>query len=161
MANPVIFGIITALHDLFTAIWIGGLIFMGVILIPSILKLKGKTPEGQKIIDMIGKRLRYFVYVSIIGLIVTGILLSKQASLYSSPFSFANKYSIFVTVKHILIIPMVIIALVKSLFLDRKKEPEPTTRKIRMVLIYVNLLLGIVVLILSGLSAAYANIPVT
>lgn len=160
MANPAIFGLITALHDLFTAIWIGGLIFMALILIPSILKLKGRNPESEQLILSIGKRLRYFVYVSIVGLIATGILLSRQAPLYTSPFSFTNQYSIFVSVKHIIIIPMIIIALVKSLYLDRIKEPSEVLKKVRMALIFVNLLLGIVVLILSGMSAAFANAPI-
>lgn len=159
MANPAIFGIITALHDLFTAIWIGGLVLMGLIILPSVMKLKGRTPEGEQIILAIGKRLRYFVYVSIVGLIVTGVLMSKQAPLYTSPFSFANRYSMLVSIKHIIIIPMVLIALVKSVWLDQVTNPSPAVKKARIMLIYVNLLLGVAVIVLSGMSAAFATAP--
>lgn len=159
MANPIIFGIIRFLHDTFTAAWIGGLILMVIIILPTLKRFFNSMEEREKFLKMLQKRLNILVYISIIGLTVTGILLSKQAPNYQTAFSFANTYSILVSVKHILIILMVLITLTKSLILDRLKTQNPTIMRIRLIFIIINLVLGIAVLFLSGYSSAIGSLP--
>jgi len=162
MTSPVIFGMINFLHDLFTALWIGGLAFMVIILMPVVKKYFQEKGEADRFMTKAQKRLKIVVYISIIGLIVTGILLSKQALTkhFDGPFSFTNDYSTVLSIKHILTILMVAIAIIKSLILDRIKKQSKALKKARMILIPINLVLGIAVLVLSGISAALGSLPV-
>ncbi len=162
MASPIIFGLINFLHDLFTSLWIGGLAFMVLILMPVVRKYFEDKKEGEAFQEKAQKRLKIIVYISMVGLIVTGILMSNQALTkhYDGPFSFSNNYSIVVGIKHILVILMVIITITKSQILDRLKSTSKALKKTRMILIPINLFLGIAVLVLSGISAAFAAMPV-
>ena len=159
MANPIIPGIIRFLHDGFTAAWIGGLILMVMIILPTLKRFFDSMEQREKFLKLLQKRLNILVYISIIGLTVTGILLSRQSPNYQSAFSFANTYSVLVSVKHILIIFMVLITLTKSLILDRLKTQTPTIMRFRLIMIIFNLLLGIAVLFLSGYSSAIGSVP--
>lgn len=158
MAFPIVPGMINFLHDLFTSLWIGGLAFMVLILMPVVRKYFEDKKEGEAFQEKAQNRLKIVVYISMVGLIVTGILMSVFAnnSGYGHPFSFVNTYSTIVTIKHILVILMVIITITKSQILDRLKSPSMALKKARMILIPINLFLGIAVLVLSGFSAAIA-----
>ncbi len=47
-AQTIIFALVTFLHDLFTAVWIGGLITLGLTVMPSVKKVLGKGPQTKK-----------------------------------------------------------------------------------------------------------------
>ena len=73
--QQLIMGIIRFLHDLFTVVWVGGLTFMVLTMIPSVKKTFGKNPQAQQLINSITKKHRIFVYISIVGLfLLTGLL---------------------------------------------------------------------------------------
>lgn len=156
VAPYIIPGIISALHDLFTSLWIGGLAFMIVILIPTVMKFFEDKEKGEEFISKIQIRIKIVAVISIIGLIVTGILMSRQAILHGAlvgPFTFGvNAYSTLMGVKHILMILMVVVAITKGAILDNLKKQTPALKKIRVILIGINLLLGIAVLVLSGMT---------
>jgi len=78
MPKPIIFALIVFLHDLFTAIWIGGLITLALTVLPSARQVLGKGPQMKKLLAVIQKRLSLLVYISIVGLIVTGILQASR-----------------------------------------------------------------------------------
>ncbi len=162
MASPIIFGLINFLHDLFTSLWIGGLAFMVLILVPVVQKYFEDKKEGLAFQKKAEKRLNIVVYISMVGLMVTGILMSTQALAkhYDGFFSFTNDYSIVLNIKHILVILMVVIALTRSQILDRLKSTSKALMKARMILIPINLFLGVAVLVLSGISASLAAMPI-
>ncbi|MGY5858806.1 MAG: hypothetical protein RTU63_05515 [Candidatus Thorarchaeota archaeon] len=155
MANLIILGLVKFLHDLFTATWIGGLFTLAIVVLPSIKKTQGMNPESKKLIMAIRKRLNGIVWISIIGLLVTGILLSNSSPLFGGLFSISNEYSILLTIKHIVIALMVIIVIVRGHVLSRlTNTPPQKIEKISKVLMMLNLIFGIVVLLLSGFTAA-------
>ena len=82
MQNLVIFGSIKFLHDIFTAIWIGGLIVMATCVLPSLRKVLGVNPQTKMVSDAIMSRLSKLVMVSMIGLLLTGVLLSNRSPLF-------------------------------------------------------------------------------
>ena len=86
---------------MFSEIWIGGLIALGLSIMPSIVKAMGRTPESKKLLDQIKKRLSILVYISVLMLLVTGLLLAKHSKVYQG-FSFSNEYTTLLAVKHIL-----------------------------------------------------------
>ena len=153
--NTIFIALITFLHDLFTAIWIGGLITLGLTVMPSAKKLFGKGPETKKLMDAIQKRHSVWVYVSIAGLILTGILQSRGNPAFLGPFSFGNAYSSVLAIKHIMVIAMVAIALYRSLILGRAGG-EPAKAKLKAALLLLNIILGVAILLASGFNAALA-----
>jgi len=75
-------------------------------------------------------------------------------------FSFGNAYSTVLTLKHILVLVMIIVALFRSLVLDRwgglSNQPR---EKLKAGLLFFNIVLGIVVLLVSSFSAALSAGP--
>lgn len=84
----------------------------------QVLRVMG--PETKKLMDAIQKRLSMLVYVSIVGLLLTGLLQANRAAAFQGLFSFANPYSTFLTLKHILVLAMIAISLYRSLVLGRR-----------------------------------------
>lgn len=160
MPKQIVFAVVTFLHDLFTAVWIGGLITLGITILPSARKVLGKGPQMKQLMDAIQKRLSGLVYVSIVGLVVTGLLLSNRAPAFGGLFHLGNPYSAVLTIKHILMLGMVGITLYRSLILGRRSEPStPAQEKLSVALLLLNMVLGIGVLLLSGFSAALGSAP--
>jgi putative copper export protein len=155
MQNLVVIGTVKFLHDLFTAVWIGGMIIMALVILPVVKKKIGPGPEGKHLIELMKPRLSKLTYVSIIGLFVTGILLSNSSPLFDGFLSISNQYSVILSIKHILIASMVLIALFRSQGIPRMKTIQgPKEQKLSGGLLMFNVILGVCVLLLSGLLAA-------
>ena len=160
MPKLIVFAIVVFLHDLFTAIWIGGLITLALTVLPSARQVLGKGPQVKKLLNAIQKRLSVLVYVSIIGLILTGMLLANRNPAFEGLFRFGSAYSTALSLKHIAVVVMIGITLLRSLVLGRRQEPlTPSQEKLNMGLLLANAALGIVVLLLTGLSVAYGSLP--
>jgi putative copper export protein len=148
------------LHDLFTAVWIGGLITLGFTVLPSARHVLGMGPETKKLMNTIQKRLSPLIYVSIAGLIVTGMLLSRRSPDFQGLFGFGSAYATVLSLKHVLVALMIGIALYRSLVLGSRSAPfSPRQEKLKVGLLLVNVVLGIAVLLLSGFSVALGAVP--
>jgi len=159
-AKQIVFAVITFLHDLFTAVWIGGLITLGITVLPSAKKVLGMGPQTKKLMDAIQKRLSVLVYVSIVGLVLTGFLQANRSPAFQGLFSFGNSYSTVLTLKHILVLAMIAVALYRSLVLGRRSGPStPSQEKLSAGLLFLNIVLGVAVLLLSGFSVALGSAP--
>ena len=101
--KTIISALVTFLHDLFTAVWIGGLITLGLTVLPSVKKSLEKGPQTKKVMDTIQKRHRVWVYVSMIGLVLTGLLQANRFPAFDGLFSFGNTNSTVLAIKHILV----------------------------------------------------------
>ena len=157
--ETIVFALVTFLHDLFTVIWIGGLITLGLTVMPSAKKILGKGPQTKKLMEAIQKRHSVWVYVSMVGLLLTGVLQANRAPAFQGLFSFGNAYSSVLTIKHILGLVMIVITLYRSLALG--SVSTPAQEKLKILLFKMNIILGISILILSGFTAAISSgIPV-
>ncbi len=149
------FALITFLHDLFTAVWIGGLVVIGITVLPAAQALFGRGPETRKLMASIQHRQSTLVYVSIAGLLLTGLLQARQNPAFEGLFSFANPYSTAMGVKHLLVIAMIAVALYRSLVPGRRQgPPTPAQERLNARLLLVNIGLGVAVLLASGFVAA-------
>jgi len=156
MPNQIVFAIVVFLHDLFTAVWIGGLITLGLTVLPSARQVLGKGPQMKKLLDAIQKRLSVLIYVSIVGLILTGILQANRNPAFEGLFGFGSAYATALSLKHIVVVLMIGVALFRSLVLGRRPAPlTPSQEKLNVGLLLLNMVLGIAVLLLTGLSVAY------
>ena len=153
--QTIVFGLVTFLHDLFTAVWIGGLITLGLSVMPAIKKILGKGPETKKLMDTIQKRNSVLVYTSMIGLVLTGLLQANRTSAFLGLFSLGNTYSAVLAVKHILVMAMIVIALYRSLALS--KVTTHAQEKLKAVLLILNIIFGVSILLLSGFATALSS----
>lgn len=153
-SKTIIFGLVTFLHDLFTAIWIGGLFTLALSVFPAVRNNFGKSPQTQQLSKSIQKRHSVWVYISLAGLIITGLLLSKQSPDFLGLFQFGDYYSMLLSSKHILAILMIAASLYRSLALGKKDQLTPRQQKTSFILLKSNLTAGLLVLLISGLLSA-------
>lgn len=155
MPKYLIFGVIKSLHDVFTAIWIGGMLTTLLALMPAFKSLTEEKASGKALLIRYQKKLRVFALIGIIGLWITGIFLGKQSQSYGGFMQFSTPYETLISIKHLLIFLMVIIAIYRGFGMGSKIENfSPKQMKVYGVLLMINSVLGVVVLFLSGISAA-------
>lgn len=152
--REIIFALVTFLHDLFTAIWIGGLLTLTLSVLPAAKSSLG--PQTKPLMRAVQDRMSRLVYISMAGLVVTGLLLAKRSEAFTSLFGTSDSYAVVLTLKHVLVIAMIVITLIRSQGLKRWKLAAPVADKLRVRLLFANLALGIGTLLLSGFSAALA-----
>jgi len=153
--KTIVFALITFLHDLFTAVWIGGLITLGLTVMPATKKVLGKGPQTKKLMDAIQKRHSVWIYISLTGLVITGLLQSNRSPEFLGLFSFGNAYSAILAAKHILVLAMIAIALYRSLAL--RNTSTAAQEKLKVTLLMLNIIFGITILLLSGFTAALSS----
>lgn len=155
MLSVPLVGTLNFLHNLFTAFWVGGLLTLTLSLVPAARSVYGKE-QTKKLVVAVQARLSKIVYMSIVGLALTGILLSKNSAGFVRLFMFGTAFQAVLSVKHILTLVMVALALGRSLVLPRLKLPEEKAGKLSMLFLMANMLVGVLMLALSGFAAALA-----
>jgi len=158
MPKQIVFSLVTFLHDLFTVVWIGGMITLGAVVLPASKKVLGRGKETQGLVATIQNRLAPLSYVSMIGLAITGILLSRASGIYGGAFSFANPFSAALSIKHVLSIAMVAIALVRRFAFSAARGPKGADHaRWNAGLLLTNIILGVAVLVLSAFTSVLAG----
>jgi len=153
--QQIILGLAIFLHDLFTVVWVGGLVVFALTLLPAARKVFGNGPQLRDLMNEILRRHRVWVYISMVGLFLTGIIQARREPAFHGLMRFDTPYSALTALKHVLTFAMIAIALFRSLrFAGKAESATPQQNKMSMQLIFVNAILGVLVLLLSGLLAA-------
>ena len=161
MASIIVPILITTLHNIFTALWIGGMLTLAFAVFPSIKKVFGKSKEMKQTIAAIKKRMSIFVYISMVGLIITGLFMARQSGQSTGFLSFGNTYSSILSTKHILYILMIILSIFRSLIIDKLENLTPPAKeKLNMIILITNMLVGVVILALSAWVSLIPAAPV-
>ena len=156
--QTLVFAFVTFLHDLFTVIWMGGLIVTVISYLPALKKALGPGPQVKKVMSAFQNRQSIWVYISMGGLILTGLLLSNRNPEFDSLFGFGNAYSVALSIKHILVILMIGITLYRSLVKSRPQAVMmPEKEQLSFKLLIINVVLAVGVLFSSGLVSAFAK----
>jgi putative copper export protein len=151
----IIFGLIKSLHDLLTAVWVGGIIVTAAAFLPAVKSTLGKGQKSPSLLMTYQNRLSILAIISMAGLWLSGLLLGRQSAAYSGLFSFGTPYDRLITLKHILTLAMVAVSLVRRFGPGRKILTFTKQQQQRYnLLLGINLVLGLGVIILSGLAAA-------
>lgn len=144
-------------HLLFAVIWIGGMIFMNLVLMPSLSSIDPN--ERGKLFAQIAKRFTIVAWGSTLLLLITGFFKTPSGML----FNFSTDYGMMITVKHILFLVMIIFGSIIT-FVEapkiKKYAPKPGEKpaqefvnaqgKIKL-LSASNMILGIIILILVSI----------
>ena len=144
--------IITWIHLVSAAIWVGGSLFLGVVLAPILKKMSMSLEERLQIMIKVGRRFNKIAVPSLIILIATGLYSSHQ--LLSNPnILLATSYGSYLVIKIILVIALIItfavhVRIIRKDVEDKimsKQMPEQQIQKLRKKII----ILGEIVVIIS------------
>lgn len=142
-------------HLFATVIWIGGIIFMLFIAMPSAKQILGS--DAAKLMGEISKRFTPIANYSIIFLLVTGIILTVLNKQLSEIERIRNNWTLFLIVKHVLVLGMVVVHFYRGLILAPKiagtesAEQKVSLQRLSLNLVKVNFLFGLLVLFFSGI----------
>lgn len=145
------------LHSIATVVWIGGITFILFVVIPSAKRVLGI--EAGNLMGDISKRFTPIANFSIILLIVTGAVLTAVNKQFLGMGDFGNTWSLVLIVKLVLVLGMVAVHFYRGWILAPKiARTEPATekaslQKLSLNLVKVNLSLGAVVLLFSGIMS--------
>jgi len=143
-------------------VWFGALTTNAFVLMPSAREAL-EPPVVGKLMGAVMKRFRVLVYINIVVLIVTGIFMSMRSGYYSGFMKFTNLWSTISSVKHILIIILVVLVIYAFEGLARKvsrlaaKGPSPEfarLQKKQIMFSYIGMVMAIIILILTGILTA-------
>lgn len=145
--------IIDFFHLLATVTWIGGAIYLNLVLMPSLNAIE--PPERGKLMGAASKRFTILAWSSIIVLLVTGYMKTPTGML----FNITETYGITLTVKHVLVLAMIVLASLVMLVAVPKmnalapkpgEKPSPEFLKVQKLLPRLSVtatILGIMVLL--------------
>lgn len=158
--KTVVFALVTFLHDVFTAVWMGGLFVTVLSVMPAVREALGPVPQVKKVMQAYQKRQSVWVYVSMAGLVITGLLMGNRSGQYLGLFGFGNVYTGVLSVKHILVLALIASTLYRTLVLGRAAGPLPPAReRLNRQLLLLNVALALGVLFASALVAALGGTP--
>ncbi len=99
--------IITWIHLVSAAVWVGGSLFLGVVLAPILKKMSMPLEERLQIMIKVGRRFNRIAVPSLIILVVTGLYSSQQ--LLSNPgILLSTSYGSYLVIKILLVIALII-----------------------------------------------------
>jgi uncharacterized membrane protein len=154
-----------------TIIWIGGIMMILLVILPGAKESLESVPLVKKLMKEITKRFTPMANISILVLIVTGIVIVNYEQNFTGFLDFNNPWNIVMFMKHFLVALPVIIHFYRGLILNPKIgrlsskiiESKVTSslssrvtrlQKFSLDLVRVNLILGMSVLIMTGISSS-------
>jgi len=153
--------IITWIHLVAAAIWVGGSLFIGIVFSPLLKTMTSSIQERLQIMIRVGRRFNKIAVPSLIILMATGlytshVLLSKPELLVST------SYGTFLIIKIILVIVLIITYAVHVRVIRKDVEekimsnqmPEPEIQKLRKKII----ILGEITVVLSVAILFFASL---
>jgi uncharacterized membrane protein len=136
------------------------------ILLPS-MKAVLEPPVMGRLMGTVMKRLRTIVYISIVILGVTGIVMNLLNKNYLGLMNFGNTWSMITLVKHVVTAALVILVIYAFETLAPKisrlaaKGPSPEfahLQKKQIRLAIAGFILGIIILLLTGIITAISSV---
>jgi len=156
--------IITWIHLIAAAIWVGGSLFIGIIFSPLLKTMTDSVEERMQIMIRVGRRFNKVAVPSLIILMVTG-LYSSHVLLSKPDLLVATSYGTFLIIKIILVIALIIIYAIHVRVIRKDVEekimsnqmPEIEIQKLRKKIIIlgeITVVLSIAILFFAALLDA-------
>ena len=119
------------LHIIGGTFWIGGLLFLPLVLLPGIKD----HPDRKKLLLSIGSKFRVYGYIVLGIVFITGLLSIYFKGITFSSQSFTEtRYGALVTLKIILFVTMMMLSLFHDLLVDKKAGTQiPGDQNLKMI----------------------------
>jgi len=121
--------IITWIHLISASIWVGGSIFLGVVLAPLLKKMSLSIEERLELMIKVGRRFNKIALPSLIILIGTGIY-NSHLVLQSPEILFSSSYGAFLITKIVLVIALIVTFAVHIRLFSKDIEQKINARQI-------------------------------
>ena len=153
--------ILTWIHLVSAAIWVGGSLFIGIVFSPLLKTMTSSLEERMQIMIRIGRRFNKIAVPSLIILMATG-LYSSHMLLGKPDLLIATSYGTFLVIKIILVIALIITYAIHVRVIRKDIEekimsnqmPESQIRKLRKKII----ILGEITVVLSVAILFFASL---
>ncbi len=113
--------LITWIHLVSAAIWVGGSIFLGIVLAPLLKTMYASHEERIQLMIRVGRRFNKIAVPSLLVLIATGVYNSRNI-LGDPELLLSSSYGMYVMIKIILVILLIAVFLVHVLMIRRDVE---------------------------------------
>ncbi len=120
--------ILTWIHLICASIWVGGSIFIGIVLAPLLKKMPFSLEERLDIMIKTGRRFNKIALPSLGILMITGIY-NSHLVLQRSDILFDTNYGQMLLIKIILVISLIIVFLVHVKIINKKTEEKIMSKK--------------------------------
>ena len=121
--------IITWIHLISASIWVGGSIFLGVVLAPLLKKMSLSIEERLELMIKVGRRFNKIALPSLVILIGTGIY-NSHLVLQSTEILFTSSYGAFLITKIVLVIALIITFAIHIRLFSKDIEQKISARQI-------------------------------
>ena len=121
--------ITTWIHLISASIWVGGSIFLGVVLAPLLKKMSLSIEERLELMIKVGRRFNKIALPSLIILIGTGIY-NSHLVLQSPEILFTSSYGAFLITKIVLVIALIVTFAVHIRLFSKDIEQKISARQI-------------------------------
>lgn len=121
--------IITWIHLISASIWVGGSIFLGVVLAPLLKKMSLSIEERLELMIKVGRRFNKIALPSLVILIGTGIY-NSHLVLQSTEILFSSSYGAFLITKIVLVIALIVTFAVHIRLFSKDIEQKISARQI-------------------------------
>jgi len=153
--------ILTWIHLISAAIWVGGSLFIGIVFSPLLKTMTNSLEERMQIMIRVGRRFNKIAVPSLIILMATG-LYSSHVLLGKPELLIATSYGTFLIIKIILVIALIITYIVHVRVIRKDVEekimsnqmPENEIQKLRKKII----ILGEITVVLSIAILFFASL---
>ena len=153
--------VITWIHLVAAAIWVGGSLFIGIVFSPLLKTMADSMQERMQIMIRVGRRFNKVAVPSLIILMITG-LYSSHTLLGKPEFLFSTSYGAFLIIKMILVIALIVIYAIHVRVIRKDVEekimsnqmPEVEIQKLRKKII----ILGEITVVLSITILFFASL---
>lgn len=156
--------LLTWIHLVSAAIWVGGSIFIGVVFSPLLRSMTDSVEERMRIMIRVGRRFNLVAAPALAVLVATGIY-SAQGLLVHSNLLLASSYGTFLTAKVALVAALVITYAIHVWIIRRDveeqimsgkfpKEKLPSLRRKIIILGELSVILSVTVLFFAALLDA-------
>lgn len=141
------------LHLTATSVWIGGIVFILLVAIPSSKEVLGA--DAGKLMGEISKKFTPLANYSIMLLVLSGLIMTGFSKEFSGIRTLNNWNSILI-LKHVPVLGMIMIHFYRGLILSPKimkttsAAEKANLQKLSLTMVKINLSAGILVLLLSG-----------
>ena len=121
--------IVTWIHLISASIWVGGSIFLGVVLAPLLKKMSLSIEERLELMIKVGRRFNKIALPSLVILIGTGIY-NSHLVLQSTEILFSSSYGAFLITKIVLVIALIVTFAVHIRLFSKDVEQKISARQI-------------------------------
>ncbi len=153
--------LLTWVHLVTASIWVGGSIFLGIVLAPMLKSITGTLEERIALMIKIGRRFNKIAMPSLVILIITGIY-NSRVFLQEPSLLFKTNYGIILLFKIILVIATIITYIIHIRILTAETEKTLSdgyaetiyVQSIRSKIIYlgrITVILSVAILLLAAI----------